>query len=135
MICDEVTHDLTSASSVSSVVASREHLETGPCRQQPLDPIQNLRGDACFRLQRQRFHAFRPDDRDGVGIDIEPGIGPRDVVGHDQIGMLLLALFGGARHDVLRLGREPDEQRSLFLTHAVEDRDRRGCRASGAARA
>jgi hypothetical protein len=45
--------------------------------QQLFDPIQDFRGDARLRLQRQRLRACGADNRHRIRVDVEAGIGPR----------------------------------------------------------
>src|SRR5262249_28221734 len=71
----------------------------GPACEQTLDAIQNLRRNAPLALDRQRLGAVGPDDRDRIGFDVEPGIAPRHIVRDDEVGMLPLALGGGAGDD------------------------------------
>ena len=45
------------------------------------------------------------DQRDGVGVDLEAGVGRGDVVGDDEVESLLAQLARGVRHDVRRSRR------------------------------
>ena len=82
-------------------------------REQLLDPLNDLRGDGRLGLQRQGFLAVGGYQRHFVGINLEPGIGARHVIGHDEIDPLLALFAARARHDIGRLGREPDQKRPL----------------------
>ncbi len=85
---------------------------TGRAPQQPLDAIEESPRDAGLALQRQRLRAAGTDDGDLVGVDVEPGVRTRDVVGDDEVDVLPLALRRRARDDVVGFGGEADEQRS-----------------------
>src|SRR6185369_1260625 len=77
---------------------------------QLLDAVEDGRGDSRLALQR---HLVRPgvtDDRHRIRVRLEAGVGARDVVGDDEVGVLAFAFRGSATDDVLGFGGETDEQ-------------------------
>jgi hypothetical protein len=76
--------------------------------QDVFDSIEERFSDARLALQRQRLFAIFTNDRHRVGVDVEAGAGRADVVGDDQVEVLLLELLGGVGEQVLALGREAD---------------------------
>ena len=62
-------------------------------RGQPgLHRVEDAGGHLRLRLQRHVDRRRRGDDRHGVGVDLEPRVGSRHVVGDDQVGLLPLQL-------------------------------------------
>jgi len=64
-----------------------------------LRAIEDTRGHIRLGCEVDGFFGVVADDRHRVGIDLKAGIGPRDVVGDDEIDVLALQLHPAALHD------------------------------------
>ena len=88
-----------------------------------------MRDATCaFVCKRHVLLAVGRHQRGGVGLDLEAGIRPGDVVGHDEVHCLARAFLAGPADDVVRLGREADEHGRQAIA-APRRRGRPGCRA------
>src|SRR5207248_6843034 len=92
-----------SASWSRSIVSVRLEADATLGGQDLLDAVENGSGDVRFALKRNMVRPFGSDDGHFVGVDVEAGIIARDVVGDNQIDMLLLPLCRRTPNQVLGL--------------------------------
>src|SRR6476646_317704 len=97
----------------SSAANRRCSLSASRSTEQLLDAVENLLRDACLRLKRKRVRPGRADDRHRVRVHVETRVGPGNVVGDDEIYVLLLALHDRASYDVFGFGCKADDYRAL----------------------
>ena len=89
------------------------------------DPIEDDPGEvgSCDCSGSASTPAVGVEDDRAVGVDLEAGIGFGDVVADDEVEALGCELLGGVLHEVVGLGREPDEHltRRLVATEVDEE--------------
>src|SRR6516165_12426755 len=72
----------------------------GAALKQLLDAVEDRGGDTRLALKRDGVGTAAPDNRDGVGVHLEAGVGARHVVGDDEVRVLPLPLGPSPCHAV-----------------------------------
>src|SRR5262249_2252936 len=85
--------------------------------------IEDAMGDfALAEFGERQVPAIRGGKRDHVGIDVEAGSWGGDVIGDDQVGVLLFKLLTRVQRYVVGLGGEADHKPvALFAGHGREN--------------
>src|SRR5262245_444314 len=102
----------------SSAANRRCSLTASRSTEELFDAIEDTRRDLRLRELRNGLVAIGADERDSVGVDVKARVGARDIVGDDEIDVLLLALRPRVLYDLIGFGGKSDQDRTVAFRRA-----------------